>query len=45
VVSLTLGIPERGAVNRDGMAKMPETTEQGIDHQRVAEEVGPLVVY
>ena len=42
---LTLRVPEGRAIDRDGMAVMPEAAEQGVDHLRIAQEVGPFLIW
>ncbi len=40
----TLGVPKRGAFDRDRMAELPDAAQEGINHLRITEEVGPLLV-
>ena len=41
---LTLKFPELGAIDPDGMTKVPEPAQQGIYHLRIAQKIGPFVV-
>ena len=43
-IRLTLRVSEGRSIDRDGMAVMPQATEQGVDHLRIAQEVGPFVL-
>jgi hypothetical protein len=42
--ALTLKLPDLGAFDSDRMAVVPESLEQGVDHERVAQEIGPFLV-